>query len=87
MWNHRLTRMGHAFMCEYYPAINKPERGLACTCGVPLQTHDHLLVGCPHLERYPPFWAISPLLIVADLLGTREGLAATTKSSVSAVHY
>ncbi|KZW00227.1 hypothetical protein EXIGLDRAFT_797787 [Exidia glandulosa HHB12029] len=73
-------RTGHAFTGEYYRAINKPERGLACTCGVPLQTRDHLLVGCPDLERYRrPLRDVSPMLIVADLLGTREGLKATAK--------
>ncbi|EJD39593.1 hypothetical protein AURDEDRAFT_71053 [Auricularia subglabra TFB-10046 SS5] len=73
-------RTGHAFTGEYYRAINKPERGYACTCGVPLQTRDHLLVGCPDLEQHrAPLYAFAPQLVVADLLGTKEGLQATVK--------
>ncbi|EJD38462.1 hypothetical protein AURDEDRAFT_30014, partial [Auricularia subglabra TFB-10046 SS5] len=73
-------RTGHAFTGEYYRAIDKPERGFACTCGVPLQTRDHLLVGCPDLERYrAPLYAHAPQLVVADLLGTKEGLQATVR--------
>lgn len=73
-------RTGHAFTGEYLRAINKPERSFACTCGVPLQTRDHLLVGCPELERFrAPLYSVSPQLVVADLLGTKEGIAATAK--------
>ncbi|EJD53455.1 hypothetical protein AURDEDRAFT_54215 [Auricularia subglabra TFB-10046 SS5] len=73
-------RTGHAFTGEYYRAIDKPERGFACTCGVPLQTRDHLLVGCPELERYrAPLYAFAPQLVVVDLLGTKEGLLATVR--------
>lgn len=73
-------RTGHAFTGEYLRAINKPERSFACTCGVPLQTRDHLLVGCPELERFhAPLYSVSPQLVVADLLGTKEGIVAAVK--------
>lgn len=73
-------RTGHAFTGEYNRAINKPDRGLACVCGAPLQTRDHLLAHCPELERYRgALRDVSPQLDVAHLLGTREGIAAVAK--------
>ena len=73
-------RSGHAFTGEYNRAVNKPERGLACTCGRALQTRDHLLVECPDLEQYRYHLRnASPALHIPTLLGTREGIRATSK--------
>lgn len=48
---------------------------------VPLQTRDHLLVGCPELERFrAPLYSVLPQLVVVDLLGTKEGIEATAIS-------
>ncbi|EJD35874.1 hypothetical protein AURDEDRAFT_32773, partial [Auricularia subglabra TFB-10046 SS5] len=76
----RECRTRHVFMGKYYRAINKPERGFACTCRVRLQTRDHILVGCLDLEQYrTPLYALAPQLVMVDLLGTKEGLLATVK--------
>lgn len=77
----RLTqcRSGHAHTGEYYRSINKPERGLACCCGAALQTRSHLLVDCPQYEHHRHILRdVSPALSVTQLLGTREGIQATS---------
>ena len=73
-------RSGHAFTGEYNRAMNKPERGLACTCGQALQTRDHMLVDCPEFEgQRHHLRNASPSLHIPTLLGTREGISATSK--------
>ncbi|KZV92861.1 hypothetical protein EXIGLDRAFT_584961, partial [Exidia glandulosa HHB12029] len=77
----RLTqcRSGHAHTGEYYRMISKPERGLACCCGAALQTRDHILAECPRYERYRNVLRnVSPELSTTQLLGTREGIRATS---------
>jgi ribonuclease HI len=72
-------RSGHAFTGEYYRAIDKPERGYECECGdAALQTRDHILTTCITHERYRYILRAASLsLSIPNLLGTKEGIAAT----------
>lgn len=73
-------RSGHAFTGEYYRAIKKPERGLECACGEAIQTRSHILADCPVYEPHRHLLRdVSPGLSITDLLGTREGIVATSK--------
>ncbi len=75
--------MGHAHIGEYYNAFHIPE-DIGCTCGEPLQTREHILKYCPLYDSHRHLlYAASAGLIMTDLLGTKDGIEATTKFLVA----
>ncbi|KAJ3766336.1 hypothetical protein FB446DRAFT_676608, partial [Lentinula raphanica] len=72
-------RTGHAYIGEYYSKF-VPGKNIDCPCGEALQTREHILRECPqyHDFRYVLEKA-SPDVILADILGTSEGVEALSE--------
>ena len=72
-------RTGHNYSGEYYARF-VPSESIDCPCGEPLQTREHILRDCPRYEPHRhTLRDASPRLFLPTLLGTKEGIKATTK--------
>ncbi|KII85276.1 hypothetical protein PLICRDRAFT_70422, partial [Plicaturopsis crispa FD-325 SS-3] len=69
-------RTGHAFIGEYY-ADFVPTEQIACPCGEPFQSRDHILATCPLYNPHRHYLATAiPTLFLPEILGTDEGIEA-----------
>lgn len=76
-------RTGHAFMGEYYQRF-VPTEPVGCPCGIALQTRQHILLHCPRYDAHRYLLRHDHrLMTVADIVGTREGIAALSKFIVA----
>ncbi|KAF8586395.1 hypothetical protein K439DRAFT_1341148, partial [Ramaria rubella] len=67
---------GHAFTGEYY-ATNVPDNDRGCPCSAAIQTRAHILQDCTRYNTHRHILdAVVPNGRIADILGTKEGIAA-----------